>query len=299
MLPGWVQNAVSFHVLWELQICHRAMWRDFIIAVGAGCTFSAVAATHHGYSTMDYLVLFPRALCHFILYIYSFNLCNQITGIEEDRINKPDRPIPSGLLTMQGAKYRWYITTVMYVLAGIAIGNIWSSLLWVFVTLMLCFGGWDKHWFSKNCIAMTLGTVALGWGGWSIVSGNPWMNQSYAVLTGVLSVYSGLVGNLQDLRDVEGDRKSGRKTMPIVIGLTASRRLLSIAFAMAPVIFHSTVWTPVTMFQVVYCISAVIMHLAIALRLLLQDNSASSLHNTYHFFTKTYPFTIVSVLILE
>ena len=70
------------------------------------------------------------------------------------------------------------------------------------------------------------------------------MNQSYAVLTGVLSVYAGLVGNLQDLRDVEGDRKSGRKTMPIVIGLTGSRRLLSIAFAMAPVIFHSTVWTP-------------------------------------------------------
>ena len=59
----------------------------------------------------------------------------------------------SGLLSMQEAKYRWYITTVMYVVAGIAIGNIWSSLLWVFLTLMLCFGGWDKHWFSKNCIA--------------------------------------------------------------------------------------------------------------------------------------------------
>ncbi|CAG8849202.1 6418_t:CDS:2, partial [Racocetra persica] len=29
---------------------------------------------------------------------------NQITGIEEDRINKPHRPIPSGLVTIEALK---------------------------------------------------------------------------------------------------------------------------------------------------------------------------------------------------
>ena len=56
-----------------------------------------------------------------------FNLSNQYTGAEEDKINKPDRPIPSGLVTVEGARFRWYIVTVLYLIVGLAIGNVWSS----------------------------------------------------------------------------------------------------------------------------------------------------------------------------
>lgn len=60
-----------------------------------------------------------------------------------------------------------------------------------------------------------------------IVSGSPWMDHSYAVFTGVLSLCIGVTVNLQDLRDVEGDRKSGRITMPIHFGMSTSRVFLS------------------------------------------------------------------------
>ena len=90
-----------------------------------------VAARHHGSSTSDCVSAVLWALIYFFHYIYSFNLSNQYTGAEEDKINKPDRPILSGLVTVEGARFRWYVVTVLYHLAGLAIGNVWSSLLWI------------------------------------------------------------------------------------------------------------------------------------------------------------------------
>ena len=285
-------------VVWELQLCYKFTWRDIPVAVVAGCAFTLTAAKHHGYSPMDCVALVPWTLFYFCLYLYPFNLCNQITGVEEDRVDKPDRPIPSGLLTLREAKYRWCVVTALYVLASITIGNVWSSFLWITVTLMLCYGGWDKHWFTKNCVAMTLGTLVIGWAAWSIVSGSPWMGESYAVFTGVLSLYAGITGNLQDLRDVQGDQKCGRMTMPVHFGMSASRRILSVVFLIAPVILYFTIWSPrlqpATVFKVVYISAAVLLHLLVALRLFYLDCTYSDLHRTYHFFTKTIPFTISS-----
>ena len=77
------------------------------------------------------------------------------------------------------------------------------------VALMYCSGGWDKHWFTKNYISMTLGTLSIGWSAWSIVTGHPWMNTSYTVIIVTLSLYIGGTSNVQDLSDVEGDKKTG------------------------------------------------------------------------------------------
>ena len=126
---------------------------------------------------MDFVTVIPWALLYFFLYQYSFNLSNQIAGIEEDKINKPDRPIPSGLITLQGAKHRWYVVTALYIVAGMAIGNVWSSLLWLIATSLHNDCGWDKHWFTKNSIIMVIGVIVQAWASWSIVYGSLWMSR--------------------------------------------------------------------------------------------------------------------------
>ena len=248
----------------------------------------------------------PWTVLYFFLFVYSFNLCNQIAGVEEDKIDKPDRPIPSGMLTLTGARYRWYTVTTLYVLANITIGNLWSPFLWIIITLMNSYGGWDKHWFTKNCVCMTLGTLAISWAGWSIVNGHVWMDQKYVTITTVLSLYAGVTANLQDLRDVEGDRKSGRITMPICYGMSTSRQLLSIVFLIEPVILYFTVWNSpfntatvavTAFFKIVYISADILAHLYIAIRLSYLDHTYSDLHHTYHFFTKTFPFTVMSATV--
>ena len=214
----------------EFHICYRTTWRDIPAAVITGCAFTSVAAKYHDLSLLDYLCLMPWTFMYFLLFLYSFNLCDQIAGAEGDKLDKPDRPIPSGLITIQGAKYRWCLITTVYILCSVAIGNVWSCLLWVVVTLLYCHGatGWDKHWFTKNFISMTLGTFVLGWSGWSIMYGHPWMDTSYAITVVSLSLYVGATANLQDMRDVEGDKRTGRLTLPISFGIPSSKRLLSL-----------------------------------------------------------------------
>ena len=295
-------SLLRVRVVWEVQLCYRFTYRDIPPALISGCAFTFAAAKHCEclHSPTDYVSVLSWAFFYFCPYLYSFNLCNQITGIEEDRGNKPDRPIPSGFVTIQGAKQRWCVVTAWYILAGVIIGNVWSSFLWIFVTYMLCCGGWDKHWFTKNCIAMSLGAAVQGWAAWSIVAGDPWMNQKHAVFSGIISVCFGSTANLQDLRDVEGDYQCGRKTMPIELGMKASKSLLSILLFIQVMILYTTIWSqylsPVAILKVVYVVVNVLMHLYIILRVFCLDLTSLDLHHTYYFYTVLFAFTVFPLI---
>ncbi len=60
----------------------------------------------------------------------------------------------------------------------------------------------------------------------------------------VLSFIWGLLINIQDLRDLAGDRLIGRKTLPIVIGETATRVSLAIGFAISLALVHFVLMMP-------------------------------------------------------
>ena len=273
---------------WELQLFYRFMWRDIPAAVLPGVAFTLVAVKHHG--STNYVPALLWSLFYFCLYIYTFNLCNQYTGVEEDRINKPDRPIPSGLVSVEGARFRWYIVTVLYIVAGLAIGNVWSSLLWIFDTIMHNHYGWSEHWFTKNSVFIPLGTVVQGWAGWSVATGDIWLDQESVVFIGMAVLYACLLVNLQDFRDVEGDRKVGRKTMPVQFGLASSTYMQSFLFFLQFVMFYSVIFsthTP-TLGQLVLTLFNLVLQFDFIACLLLMDRTPADYHHTYHSFTKHY-----------
>ncbi|KAF7313901.1 UbiA prenyltransferase [Mycena chlorophos] len=127
-----------------------------------------------------------RSLLYFMLYIYNFDIANQIIGVAEDRINKPDRPLASGLVSMQGAYIRWYLTTILHL-----------------------------HWTTKNLLFMSTGSLVLLQSAWGIVAPIPIRQTRWAFL---LSGVFGIVASIQDMRDVDGDKATGRQTLPIVLG---------------------------------------------------------------------------------
>ncbi|KAJ7628920.1 hypothetical protein FB45DRAFT_748815 [Roridomyces roridus] len=63
-----------------------------------------------------------RSLAYFVLYLYTFNIADQITGLDEDRINKPDRPLPSGLLSIRETYVRLCLLTAAYIAFSAAWG---------------------------------------------------------------------------------------------------------------------------------------------------------------------------------
>ncbi|MBW6457666.1 MAG: geranylgeranylglycerol-phosphate geranylgeranyltransferase [FCB group bacterium] len=153
------------------------------------------------------------------------NALNDICDIEIDRINKPKRPLPARLITVEGARG---FMLVMFVLGNLAalllgIGPLLISL--VIVTPMLY---WYAHHLRNVALAgnvlvaflssLTFLFAALAFGDMSI-------GYVPAVYCFVLSLIREIV---KDLEDLDGDGAQNSKTLPVSIGETPTRILVGI-----------------------------------------------------------------------
>ncbi|KAL0945373.1 hypothetical protein HGRIS_000872 [Hohenbuehelia grisea] len=205
----------------EAQIFLGFTWRDWSTTLIPMSILSLGPARTHGTASYPLIIAYAILFAWVTFFLYFFNLSNQITGVDEDRINKPDRPIPSDLVSLAGAKTRWVIT-----LGGFLALAIWQAqilletLTWVVNTGLLCLTGYGSHWFTKNAIGMGVGTWALMSGSWKIIAPVTDENQRQII---AIAVWFGILLQIQDLRDLEGDRAIGRKTLPLAIGERAAR----------------------------------------------------------------------------
>ncbi|KAJ7791699.1 UbiA prenyltransferase family-domain-containing protein [Mycena olivaceomarginata] len=209
---SYISDAVEH----ELRVFWEFTWRDWSASLIPGAMHT-IAALRSLDSAPSDLVLrsFMRSLIYFLLYIYNFDIANQINGVAEDRINKPDRPLSSGRVTLRGAYIRWYATTALHLVLGAAWGVLPWTALWVLITIYTSFYGGDKHWVPKNLGFMTIGSLCLVQASWALVAPITDDKWRWALL---LSCAFGIVASVQDMRDVEGDKIVGRRTLPIVLG---------------------------------------------------------------------------------
>jgi chlorophyll/bacteriochlorophyll a synthase len=156
------------------------------------------------------------------------NAINQIYDLDIDRVNKPNRPLPAGLLDMGGA---WRFTALCFVLA------------WV-LAFLASPPGLETH---RECFWIVLFTSVLVWA----YSAPPlrtkrhgvWANVTIAVPRGLLLKVAGwstvktvldaepwFIGTIfglfvlgasttKDFADIEGDRAGGCQTLPILYGV--------------------------------------------------------------------------------
>jgi len=226
------------------------------------------------------------AAAYFFLYVYTFAVSNQITGLEEDRLNKPDRPLPAGMTTVGGAWIRWVVGMLLFAGVGWSLGVLEWALMWQVCFCLYNFAGFARHFVTKSLI-MGLGVIAQLAAAWSIVA--PVSPVAWRWITG-LAVVAFVFCNIQDLRDVAGDRVLRRRTMPLVYGLTRSCRALAFAFALLlPLVTHFWLFAPLpgTPFGWLLEGSATILSWVIAARLML-DQRPQALHRSYLLFTYWY-----------
>ncbi|KAF8992252.1 UbiA prenyltransferase family-domain-containing protein [Cyathus striatus] len=273
------------YILREVDVFFSFTWRDWsstfipgiIFAVGAVRGLSIQAIIN------NYLFLFLW-IAH---YLYFFNLSNQITGVVEDGIDKKDRPIPSGKVTLEGAKARWIIIFTSFLAIAIYMPTILpETIVSIMTTAFLCITPGGKHWFGKNNIAMTMATWALLNASWKSIAPHTYQSQ---IWVHGMAIRTGIMMHIQDIRDIKGDAASGRKTMSIALGDWTTRLLISFLF------------TPLSMFILhmshileVAPWSITISHLVVAYRVL-QINGSHYDHKTYmvfHFFHNFHFFCI-------
>ncbi|MGP3683163.1 UbiA family prenyltransferase [Streptomyces sp. IBSNAI002] len=217
------------------------MLADNCLAIGAAVTFTAAACGYFRKGWVDSVESICISLVLFVAYLYIFDSSNQARDAEEDRVNKPHRPIPMGLLTPSEAMHRFWLAMPIYTLLGFLSGTIEWTLLWQGVTVFLNLLSHPRQYFYVKPVAMLLGTIAQLAAAWQLVgpidrTGWTW------VLT--VSIGFNLALIFEDVRDMDGDRRIGRRTLALMLGHWPVRIWFFVVMVCLPAFLHGYLFAP-------------------------------------------------------
>jgi len=275
----------------EIQLWWSFSKGDLTATILPATTFAmaACASAHLHWPSVPLVLL--KCLLYFWLYIYTFNLSNQLTGIEEDRLNKPHRPLVVGMVSIRGAWWRLFLTTGAFLVFGAVVGVLAWTVLWVVAwTFHNHLGGARAAW-GKN-LAMVAGTVAQLAAAWQIV-----IPLSSAAWTWILAIALplGLLVSLQDLRDVDGDVAIGRKTAIALVGEKNARVFFCSAFSIYPIALNLAIYRFAPPLAALIGAVGTLLSFAIAYRVIwLRTRKAD--HTTYMMYTYWYCLTLLSAV---
>jgi len=149
------------------------------------------------------------------------NVINDIYDIEIDRINKPNRPLPSGRISEIEA----IVLFVLFSFFSLIIAYFISipALVLVLITLVILF----LYSFLIKAIPLAGNAiVALCTGLAFIFGGVVTQNVGTAIIPAIFAFQINLVREiLKDIEDIKGDTKYNMKTFPIKFGLTKTKVL--------------------------------------------------------------------------
>jgi 4-hydroxybenzoate polyprenyltransferase len=110
-------------------------------------TFSVISSSANGLPSALHF-----GLCAAWIYLHGLFLCiaNQCSSAEEDVINKPFRPLPSGLISRQEAIGFLLGLIPVCIGASLSLGASGASAALMAASVSYCFLKLDYHWLTKN-----------------------------------------------------------------------------------------------------------------------------------------------------
>jgi len=190
------------------------------------------------------------------------NVINQYYDIENDRINKPHRPLVTGTISMRTG---WWYAVLLYALAVVPtwlvviypttrLGEkVFSGLerhecFWLYLAGMLftlvysapAFGRTKANAFLANLtIAVPRGCL-LKVAGWSMVASifrvEPWF------IGGIFFLFLLGASTTKDFSDMKGDEAAGCRTLPIRYGVDKAAKMISPFFVLPWLLLPLGAW---------------------------------------------------------
>ncbi len=156
------------------------------------------------------------------------NVINDVYDVEIDRINRPDRPIPSGSISLSGAKA--YAVTLF--IGGLAAAALTTALCLAIAlansVILIAYAVRLKRTpgVGNVAVAYLTASVFLFGGAFAGIEGLV-QNLALAAITFLATIAREV---LKDAEDVDGDAAGGARTLPMIIGVRGTGVL---AFACA------------------------------------------------------------------
>lgn len=148
------------------------------------------------------------------------NTLNQVTDLEADRINKPDRPVPSGRVTAPEAiRLAGWLYVAAFVLASL-VGPQCTLLAGTAAVLTVLYSAPPFRLkavpFLANVVIAVPRGVLLKVAGWACVRDfgriEPW------AIGAVFGLFLLGATTTKDFADIRGDRAAGFRTLPVLLG---------------------------------------------------------------------------------
>lgn len=223
------------------------------IISGAVCAFGSVHNPDPQYRLTLSVVLtvILGSLCASLMNAAS-NAINQIYDLDIDRINKPNRPLVTGVLTLRET---WTFSIVLYVLALVPTWLVvvypyntfrekllaplqyhecffifLAGLVFTFIYSAPELGRTKRHGMLANwTIAIPRGCL-LKVAGWAMVA-HVWYTEPWFIGI-IFMIFIVGAASTKDFSDIEGDRAGGCRTLPIVHGLRRAAWIIAPFFVL-------------------------------------------------------------------
>lgn len=187
---------------------------------------------------------FPKLLLGFMWGFFLSSpamIINDYFDIEVDKINSPNRPLPSGLIQPAAAIVLAVITTLIGMAVSAFIGRT-AVLLYIIFWLVGFLYNWKLKEMGLLGNLLVSSSVAITFILGGIVVGEPW-NQTIWILSLMVFLFDLGEEIAADAMDIEGDKKRNIKSIAILIGKKNALRISATLFVLMIIVsFLPVLW---------------------------------------------------------
>jgi geranylgeranylglycerol-phosphate geranylgeranyltransferase len=178
------------------------------------------------------------------------NVINDYFDYKIDLVNKPERPLPSGRISLKNGKNYAYFLFLAGTICGFLISYLTNN--WIPFIIVLIADAILYLYAYKLKATPLIGNLAVGFmTGFGFVFGGFTINNPNIIL---ISLYLGFFAFVmttarelaKDMEDIEGDKADGAKTLPIIIGTKIpaliSAILIIVDSALCPILYFNHIF---------------------------------------------------------
>ncbi|WP_280390718.1 UbiA family prenyltransferase [Nocardia brasiliensis] len=197
-------------------------------------TIGIAASARNGLSPRLAAIKLALVSAFALAYLLLHCLVSQVDSLDEDRVNKPWRPLPAGRISLESAVKARDLAIIAFPLIGYLLDVFIQALIWELTVILACFTNWTNNILGK-CSYSLIGALVLT-SYWQIVAPMTAEVRDEFILMGIATFFS---ISIQDFRDKTGDLIAGRRTLPILLGDGPSRLLGVVVLAFLPFINYT------------------------------------------------------------
>lgn len=161
------------------------------------------------------------------LCVFGLNSLNHIYDLPIDKISKPNRPLPSGQLTVKQVFLIAYSLFICALILSILVNYIFTFLILLFIILSILYSTppirFKKYWFSHNILGPIFYTVIPFLSSWLISYPTPFP----VIIFMFFTTFMAIIASTKDFEDIAGDKAAGIFTLPVRFGAVVAFRIIT------------------------------------------------------------------------